>query len=66
MRSGVPWSIVLCEHSAHGIFVDVDAEDMSNLLGDAHAAELGVAPLHLDNHRDELRGRTLGTGLAPM
>ena len=37
--SGVAWSVVLREHAAHDIFVDVDAEGMSNLLGDAYTAK---------------------------
>src|ERR1700730_8143986 len=51
--SGVAWSVVLREHAAHNVFVDVDAEGMSDLLGDAHTANIGITPLHLDNGRDE-------------
>jgi hypothetical protein len=58
MRSGVAWP--------NDIFVDLDAEGMRDLLADAHAAELGIAPLHLDDGRDEFRGRTFGTGFAAM
>jgi hypothetical protein len=57
---------VLREHAAHDIFVDVDAESMSNLLSDAHTAEPRVAPLHLDNGRDEFSARTFGVGFAAM
>ena len=66
MRSGVAGPIVLREHATNDIFVDLDAEGLSDLLGDAHTAELGIAPLHLDDGRDEFRGRTFGTGLAAM
>src|ERR1700730_13880773 len=41
--SGVAWSVVLREHAAHNVFGNVDAEGMSDLLGDAHTAEPGVA-----------------------
>ena len=37
--SGVAWPVVLREHAANDIFVDLDAEGMSDLLGDAHTAE---------------------------
>ena len=43
--SGVLWPVVLREHATHDIFVDVDAEGMSDLLGDAYTAEPGVAAL---------------------
>ena len=63
---GVAWPVVLREHAANDIFVDLDAEGVSDLLGDAHTAKLGIAPLHLDDGRDEFRGRTFGTGFAAM
>ena len=66
MRSGVAWTIVLREHAANDIFVDVDAKGVSDLLGDAHIAKLGIAGLQLNNRRDEFRGRTFGPGLAAM
>ena len=43
MRSGVAWTIVLGEHAANDIFVDIDAKGVSDLLGDAHIAKLGIA-----------------------
>ncbi|MCK7499520.1 MAG: hypothetical protein MZW92_60830 [Comamonadaceae bacterium] len=61
--AGVAGPIVLREHAANDILVDRDAEDMRDLLGDAHAAETRIAPLHLDDGCDEFRGRTFGTGL---
>jgi len=57
---------VLRKDAANDIFVDLDAERMSDLLGDPHAAETRIAPLHLDDDRDEFRGRTFGTGFAAM
>ena len=66
MTSGVAWPIVFRKHAANDIFVDVDAESMSDLLGDAHTAKSRIAPLHLDDGRDEFRGRTFGTGFAAM
>jgi hypothetical protein len=50
---------VLREHAAHDIFVDVDAESMRDLLGDAYTAELGVAALQLNDRRNEFRGGTV-------
>ena len=52
--------------SIHDILVDLDAEGMSDLLGDAHTAKLGIAPLHLDDGSDEFRARTFGSGFAAM
>jgi hypothetical protein len=52
--------------AAHDILVDLDSEGMSDLLGDPHVAETRIAPLHLDDGRDEFRGRTFGTGFAAM
>ena len=66
MRSGVAGAIVFREHAATDVFVDLDTERMSDLLGDAHTAKLGIAPLHLDYGRNEFRGRTFATGLAAM
>lgn len=44
---------MLCEHATHDIFIDVDAEGVGELLGDAYTAEPGVAALQLNNRRDE-------------
>src|ERR1700736_4975528 len=35
------------KHAAHGIFVDLDAKGVSDLLGDADTTELRIAVLHL-------------------
>jgi len=40
---------VLREHAANDIVVNRDAEDMRDLMGDAHAAETRIAPSHLDD-----------------
>jgi len=62
----VVWSVVSGEDSTNHIFVDLHAESMRDLLGDPHVAEPRIAPLHLDDGRDEFRGRTFGTGFAAM
>ena len=55
--------VVLCQYAARDVFVDVDTERMSDLLRDAHTAELGITALHFDDRRYECHGRALGTGL---
>jgi len=40
----------------------VDAEGIRDLLGDLAAAEVWVAPFHLDHRVDLLSGRTLKSG----
>jgi hypothetical protein len=45
---------------------DIEAKGVRDLLCDAHAAELGIAAFHRDDWRNELRGRTFGTGFAAM
>ena len=57
---------MFCKHAAHNIFVDLHAEGIGDLLGDAQVAELGIAVLHLNNGCDELRGRAFGSGFASM
>ena len=66
MRSAIAWPIMLSEDAANDILVDRDAESVSDLLGDTHTAELGIAPLHLNNHRDEFRGRAFWTRLTAV
>ena len=41
--SGLAWPVVLGEHPAHDILVDLDAEGVGDLLGDTDTAELGIA-----------------------
>ena len=43
---------------ANDIFVDVDAKCMSDLLGDVHTAEFGIAQLELQDCGNELGGGT--------
>jgi hypothetical protein len=52
MRSVVAGPMVPREYATNDILVDLDAEGLSDLLGDAHTAKLGIAPLHLDDGRD--------------
>ena len=54
-RTRVARLIVFGEHPTNDIFVDLDAEGQSDLLGDAHAAEARIAPLQFNDRRDELR-----------
>jgi hypothetical protein len=45
------------EDAAHDIFVDLDAERMSHLLGNSRTTEARIAVLHFEDCRDEfLRG----------
>ena len=53
---------VLRGHAAHDIFIDLDAEGVGDLLGNALIAESGVTKLHFDDRRDEFRRGTLRTG----
>lgn len=61
--AGVLWPVVLGEHAAHDIFIDIEAEGMRDLLRNANTAELEIAALHLDERRDKFRGWPLWTGL---
>ena len=45
-------AVVLREHTANDILVDVDAEGVRDLLGDAQVSELGIAGL-LRQHNDD-------------
>lgn len=45
------------ENTAHDVFVDLDAERMSHLLGNARTTEAWIAVLHFEDRCDEiLRG----------
>ena len=55
---------MLREHAAYDIFIDIEAEGVSDLLGDLHTAKLGIAPFQLDNCRNEFGGGTFWTGFA--
>ena len=54
---------VVSGEDPYPILVDLDAEGMRDLLGAPLVAETRIALLHVDDGRDELRGRTLGPGL---
>jgi len=62
--AGVAWAVVFGEHAPNDVLVDLDPEGPSDLLGDAHAAKVRIAPLQRDDGGDEFRGRTLGAGFA--
>jgi hypothetical protein len=49
-----PGSIVLREHAADDVLVDIDAKSPRNLLGDAGTASTGIAALERDDRVDEL------------
>jgi hypothetical protein len=51
-------SIVLREHPADNVFVDIDAKGVRNLLCDAGAANAGVAAFELDDCVDEFLRRS--------
>ena len=59
-------AVVFCQYAADDILIDRDAKGVSDLLGDAHAAELRITGLHLDDRRDELSGRTFRAWLASL
>src|SRR6202158_3618444 len=58
-------SIVVREHPADDVFVDIDAKGVGNLLCDAGTANAGVAAFDLDHRVDEFLRRSLRAG-APM
>lgn len=58
-------SIVFREHPADGVFVDINAKRVYNLLCDAGTANAGVAAFDLDYRVDEFLRRSLRAG-APM
>ena len=64
--SGVARPVVLREHAGNDIFVNLDPEGMSDLLGNADIAELGITALHLDDRRNEFGGWAFGPGLRRM
>jgi hypothetical protein len=53
---------VRCQYAAHDILVDLDAERVRNLMGDAQIPEGGVARLERNNGSDEVLSRTLRAG----
>ena len=64
IAAGVIWPVVLREHAAHYIFIDVEAEGVSDLLGNTLIAELGITPLQINNGFNELYGRAFRPGFA--
>ena len=64
--TGVAGSVVSGKDAADDILVDLDAEGMSDLLSDSHAAETRIAPLHFDDGRDELGRLSFRAGLGAM
>ena len=64
VSSGVTRPVVLREHAADNILVNLNAEGMSDLLRDADTAELGIAALRLDDCRNKLGGWTFRARLS--
>jgi len=62
--AGVAWPVVFGEHAPNDILVELDPEDPSDLLGDAHAAKVRIAAFQRDDGGDEFRGRALWAGFA--
>ena len=58
-------AVVLRENPAHDVLIDLHAECMRDLLGDALIAEPGVTRLEFDDSPDKVFGRALRAGLAP-
>ena len=61
--SGVAWPVVVCGHAANGIFVHLDLEGMSDLVGQCGHRRTWIAALHLDDSRSEF-GMVPRTGVA--
>ena len=58
-------SIVLREHPADDVFVDIDAKGVRNLLCNAGTANAGVAAFELDDRVNEFLRRPFWAG-TPM
>lgn len=58
-------TVVLCENPPYDVLVDLDTECMGHLLSDARTAESWIAALHLQDHGDQLFGRSFGSGATP-
>ena len=58
------WEVLRREDSAHDVLVNLHAECMRDLLGDALIAKSVVTKLHLDDGRDDFLRRALRAGLA--
>jgi hypothetical protein len=53
------------EDAAHDIFINLNAERMSHLLGNARTAEARIATLHFEDRRDEFLRGPFGTWPSP-
>jgi len=47
------WFVMCCEHSANGVFVQVQPESHVDLLGNAWTAKARVTLLHFDDRFDD-------------
>ena len=59
-------SVVFGKHATYDIFVERNAKGMRDLLGDAEAAEVGIAAFQLIDRGNEVCGRTLGAWLTSL
>jgi len=57
---------MLRQSAVNDVLVDLDTEGMRDLLRDAHATNLWVAQLNLDDWGCEFSRKSLRTELAPM
>ena len=53
------WAVLRREDSTHDVLINLNAECMRDLLGNALMAESGVTELHLEDGRDDFLRRTL-------
>ncbi|MDA0823555.1 MAG: hypothetical protein O3C28_14195 [Proteobacteria bacterium] len=60
------WSVVLIQHVANYILVDLDAERINNLPRNSDATELGIAGLQLNDGGYQFWGRPLWAGLTSI
>lgn len=56
---------MLGEHATNYIFVDINAEGMSDLLGNTHTAKARIAALHLNDRHNEFRRGSFGARFTP-
>jgi hypothetical protein len=56
---------VICKNPAHHVLVDLQAEGVRDLLGDARATKARIEAFDLENRSYQFLGRTLGAGAPP-
>lgn len=58
--------IVLRQHATNDVFVQLNTEGISGLLGNSNATEPRIARPHLNNRSDQFWRRSFWTGLASI